>query len=52
MTPEVAGEFLAYVQSDDRWHNEGGWCDFSDMFEARKVTPEWLAENWKELEQI
>lgn len=52
MTPEVAAEFLAYIHADDRWHNEAGWCDFSDLYESKSVTPEWLTRNWKELESI
>lgn len=52
MLPDVAAEFLKYIHADDRWHNEGGWADFSDLYEAETLTPIWLEENFRELESV
>jgi hypothetical protein len=35
---------LNYLATDDRWHNEGGWCDLCDAYSAGKVTQELLYE--------
>ena len=44
MEKSEAAKFLNYLSEDDRWHCEGGWCDLTDRYTERKITPELLQE--------